>query len=241
MSKRIYQKAFKRVETKYLIRTERLAGFLAALDQYVVADDFASSTISSLYFDTNDFAMIQDSLAKKHGKEKIRLRTYDEDPSLDSPVFLELKQKINGVGYKYRVATTYLEALSQIEQPDKYNPADQQLFHQLSVLGQRYGRIEPQMLIRYKRRSFKGRQDKMVRLTLDSDITYCPSQGLDTKGSAFSLLPPHYLMLEVKVADEMPTWLADLLNQHGLETVSFSKYGRAYQLHQAVMAEVGYA
>lgn len=239
MSKRVYQKTFKRVETKYLVPKSVVATLLADLDQHVEADDFATSTISSLYFDTADFAMIQDSLAKKHGKEKIRLRTYFEDPDGNTPVFLELKQKMAGVGYKYRVATTQNKALFNLVGA---STSDANLAVQLRTLEQRYGRIAPQMLIRYQRQSFKGRQEQAVRLTLDSEITYCLSQQLGvTSHAPQPLLPANHLILEIKVNGEQPGWLVELLEKHGLEKVSFSKYGRAYQLHQEMTGEVAYA
>ncbi|WP_447458874.1 VTC domain-containing protein [Streptococcus ovuberis] len=88
--KKVTQKEFKRIETKYLVSQEKLPLLLKDLAPHLQADEFAQSTISSLYFDTEDFQMIQDSLANKYGKEKLRLRTYDTSANLNAPAFLEI-------------------------------------------------------------------------------------------------------------------------------------------------------
>ena len=96
--------SFERIETKYLVSKTDLHDLIEDLKDYLVEDDYPTSTISNIYFDTEDFQLIQDSLQGKHKKEKIRMRTYLAQPSADSPVFLEIKSKDNaGVGHKHRV------------------------------------------------------------------------------------------------------------------------------------------
>ena len=72
---------------------EDLDDLLKDLKKYVVEDDYPISTISNVYFDTEDFDVIQDALAKQNRREKIRMRTYIEHPTVDSPAFLEVKSK----------------------------------------------------------------------------------------------------------------------------------------------------
>ena len=61
----------------------------------------------TFYFDTENFDVIQDALAKQHRREKIRMRTYIEKPQADSPVFLEVKSKDEeGIGHKFRLVAT---------------------------------------------------------------------------------------------------------------------------------------
>lgn len=241
MTKHINQKAFKRVETKYLVPADRLPELLQDLTKHMQADDFAQSTITSLYFDTADFQMIQDSLAKKHGKEKIRLRTYAAQPGLESPAFLEIKQKLAGIGYKYRVKTTPFATGQALSQSGQALSHDDQMEDQLAILQDRYGTISPRMLIAYNRLSFKGLEDDAVRVTLDNHLTYAVVDQLTLTSSLTApLLPQNQLVMEIKVADQLPTWLQAILDQYGLEKVSFSKYGQAYQLHRTSQ-EVRYA
>lgn len=81
MKTRIVQKQFKRKETKYIVDKKTFELLEKELRQYMMADEFATSTITNIYFDNEDFDMIQDSLAKKNGREKIRMRVYDATPS----------------------------------------------------------------------------------------------------------------------------------------------------------------
>lgn len=234
MTKQINQKEFKRVETKYLVEAQQLPALLQDLNDHMQADDFAQSTITSLYFDTENFQMIQDSLAKKHGKEKLRLRTYASQPGLDSPAFLEIKQKIAGVGYKYRVKTTPQEALTALAGTGNSVSQDVRMTDQLALLQDRYQTIQPRMLISYNRLSFKGRDDAAVRVTLDRDLTYALVTSLTLSSSAaIPLVTNNQLVMEIKVSDQLPTWLQTILAKYNLEKASFSKYGQAYQLHQA--------
>ena len=55
---------FKRIETKYVVSKEILDKLVQDLKEYLVEDDYPISTISNIYFDTEDFQLIQDSLQK---------------------------------------------------------------------------------------------------------------------------------------------------------------------------------
>ena len=82
---------FKRIETKYVVSKENLEDLLTDLKEYLVEDDYPTSTISNIYFDTDNFDVIQDALDGNHRQEKIRMRTYLANPQIDSKVFLEVK------------------------------------------------------------------------------------------------------------------------------------------------------
>lgn len=233
MTKHIHQKEFKRVETKYLVSLDQLPHLLSDLGKHMEADDFAQSTITSLYFDTDHFDMIQDSLAKKYGKEKIRLRTYDDKPQPNSSAFLEIKQKREGIGYKYRVKTTPHKASSQLLNHKKQTQADDRLTEQLQQLQDRYGSIGPRMLIRYNRLALKGKKQSGIRITIDTKLDYTPVNDLILSPThSFPLLPQNQLIMEIKVDEHMPTWLQAILDTYHLEKTAFSKYGKAYQLYK---------
>lgn len=241
MTNQFHQKNFKRLESKYLVPRQVLPAVMAALEPHMVEDDFTHSTITSLYFDTPSFEMIQDSLAKKHGKEKLRIRTYDPQPTAASPAFLEIKQKIAGVGYKYRVATVPAVAKRLVEGSVVKEVEDERMQSQLELLRERYATIEPKMLIAYKRLSLKGKINPTVRVTFDSDLTYAQVHDVSlTSSAAYPLLDPNQVVMEIKTEDQIPAWLQRILETYHLEKTSFSKYGRAYQL-QDLHQEARYA
>ncbi|WP_368731885.1 VTC domain-containing protein, partial [Klebsiella pneumoniae] len=53
--KKTVETSFKRIETKYVVNKEDLDDLLKDLKKYVVEDDYPISTISNVYFDTEDF------------------------------------------------------------------------------------------------------------------------------------------------------------------------------------------
>ena len=99
--------SFKRIETKYIVSKEILDKLIQDLKEYSVEDDYPISTISNIYFDTEDFDVLLDDDFGAKRKEKVRMRTYLSQPKADSQVFLEIKTKDQeGIGRKYRLLST---------------------------------------------------------------------------------------------------------------------------------------
>ena len=95
----------KRFEIKYILNPEQLDYFTEAIKGHMEPDEFGLTSIASLYYDTTDYRLIRDSISKPPYKEKIRLRSYGIATD-ESPVFLELKRKADGIVYKRRVQST---------------------------------------------------------------------------------------------------------------------------------------
>lgn len=234
MKTRIVQKQFKRKETKYILDKATFALFEKDLQQYMVADEFATSTITNIYFDNEHFDMIQDSIAKKNGREKVRMRVYDASPSETSQAFLEIKKKENKIGYKFRLTSNPVSVSNYIETGlADATITDETVTEELEALRERYGAIKPMMYIYYDRLSFKGIEDTSIRLTIDKNLLYRDSHVDATKGKfGKNLLDPSQLIMEIKVPEERPEWLVSLLEKYQIEKQSFSKYGNAYKLAQ---------
>ena len=107
MAKKTFKDKFQRFETKYVISKEVLANLLTEFEEHMVEDEHAYSTISNLYYDTPTFQMIRESLEKPYFKEKLRVRTYDETPTEDSQVFLEIKKKVRKIDVYKRQALQF--------------------------------------------------------------------------------------------------------------------------------------
>ena len=63
---------FKRIETKYVVSKEILDKLIQDLKEYLVEDDYPISTISNIYFDTEDFDILQDEHLGDKRKEKVQ-------------------------------------------------------------------------------------------------------------------------------------------------------------------------
>lgn len=234
MKTRMIQKQFKRRESKYIVDKGTLALLEKEFATYLEADRYANSTITTVYFDNQDFEMIQDSLAKKNGREKVRMRLYDETPNSDSQAFLEIKKKVDGVGYKYRLTSTPQAVSHYIERGvADASIHDSQITSVLHQLRQRYGHLKPMMYIYYNRRSFRGKEDGQLRVTIDQDLLYRNEEvSAVTKTYGNLLLNENQVIMEIKTIREKPVWLTSLLEKYQIEKQSFSKYGTAYQLSQ---------
>ena len=242
-----YQAVFKRKEIKYLLSSEERNALLPILEAHMEPDAFAHSSISNLYYDTPDFRMVRRSLEKPMYKEKLRLRSYGT-PENTSTVFPEIKKKAMGIVYKRRISLPYQEAVSflsgqqiastdtcdgttqQIAPTDTCNGTTRQILHELDWMLASYENLSPRVFLSYERDSYKGISDSSLRLTLDQDIPF-RTDRLDLREGAFgeAILLPDQTLMEVKISNAAPLWLAQALSEIGIFPVSFSKYGRAYE------------
>lgn len=222
-----YQTVFKRKEVKYLLTEAQLAALRPVLKDHMEPDNFAHSSISNLYYDTPDFWLLRRSLEKPTYKEKLRLRGYGV-PDEETQVFPEIKKKAEGIVYKRRVRMPYGDALRFLSR--RQPGGDGQIFQELNWLLTSYGSLAPRIFLSYERDSWKGREDPALRLTLDRELLW-RAEALDLRRGAWgeALLEPGQVLMEVKITDAAPLWLAEALSENGIFPVSFSKCGRAFE------------
>lgn len=235
---------FKRIETKYVVSKENLEDLLTDLKEYLVEDDYPTSTISNIYFDTDNFDVIQDALDGNHRQEKIRMRTYLANPKIDSKVFLEVKAKDDeGIGHKFRLVSTPLAITNLMTDGKNHSQiTDRQLLQDIHHLRQRYDEgLKPRMYIYYDRFSMKEKETiegyayNKVRVTLDQNLTYRDEDVSLFKGNhGFPLLDEDTIIMEIKAPGKKPEWLQAILDKHGLEEQKFSKYSCAYHKSQGL-------
>ena len=95
------QSCFRRYEKKYLLTKEQYQAMLLGMAPYMKQDRYPHYSISNIYYDTDNYDLIRDSLEKPVYKEKLRLRSYGV-PGKHDTVFIEIKKKFEGVVYKRR-------------------------------------------------------------------------------------------------------------------------------------------
>lgn len=230
---------FNRFEKKYLLDEDMYRRVRARLDEYMVPDAYSkgdgSYLVNNIYLDTEDHWFIRDSLQKPRYKEKLRLRYYGEEDS-HSAMFFEIKKKINRRVSKRRVRTTFEDAMEFIEthnSPD-FSPQNRQINNEIRhILEQKDPK--PKVALFYDRKAFFLPQDKDLRITFDYNIRGRRTDVDFSHGSygAF-ILPPEKYIMEVKVSNAYPLWLAHVFSELGVNRISYSKYGNEYRqfLHQ---------
>ena len=218
---------FERVEKKYIISPSQFDAIKAKIDELFVPDEYGETKICNIYFDTPDFLLTRRSVEKPVYKEKLRLRTYGI-PTNDWISFTEIKRKCNSVVYKRRIPLKLSDAMNflcrgkQIENPS-------QISKEIEYFLDLYTGIAPAFYISYDRSAFFLKDDNNFRITFDKNITW-RDYDLDlTKGSyGESLLPEGHVLMEIKISETIPLWLARLFSELGVNSASFSKVGKAY-------------
>ncbi|MBR4769108.1 MAG: polyphosphate polymerase domain-containing protein [Lachnospiraceae bacterium] len=217
----------KRYELKYMVSPAQQEYLLKSIAGHMKVDQFGLTSIASLYYDTPDYRLIRTSIEKPEYKEKIRLRSYGLATD-DSKVFLELKRKMSGIVYKRRVAST-IPLVKRFFDGEGDICAGGQINSELVTFRDHYKTLVPACLIIYDREAyFEPGGD--LRLTLDRNPRYRSNDLTLTKDmEGISLLPEGYAILEIKVQDAMPLWLARILSEGKIYKTSFSKVGEAYK------------
>lgn len=217
----------KRYEIKYLLSAEKTAYLQERLKGHMQVDSFGLTSIASLYYDTPDYRLIRNSLEKPAYKEKLRLRSYGLATD-ESPVYLELKRKAFGVVYKRRVQST-IPQVERFFEHDVDICTGGQINREIKTFRDYYGELMPTCLIIYDRTAYFD-PDGDLRLTIDSNPRYrMDDLTLEHSMDGISLLPEGWTILEVKVQDAIPLWLAEILSTGKIYKSSFSKYGEAYR------------
>ena len=222
------EESFARVETKYLLSAAQAAAMEAGLlRRGFRRSDFGSPRVQSLYYDTEDFALIRASLERPEYKEKLRLRAYGEPGTL-SASFLEIKKKYRGVVYKRRTALPLQEAMNCLDwgqMPEQTG----QVGREVRWMMHRYALL-PAAVISYDRDAWFSEKEPGVRITLDRNLSFRNWElDMNSCATGISLLPVDQRLMEIKTNGVYPLWLTRLLTEKNAGRAHFSKYGLAYR------------
>ena len=231
------ENVFDRIEKKYLITERQKKALLAIIKKNLSKDKYYKSEVYNLYFDNQNYDLIDQSINWTDFKEKLRARSYG---GYDR-VFLEIKTKIRGkennIGYKRRVMITHkdfdkfikktatLEDLAK-KQVEKNN--DIQIAKEVDYLINTFN-LEPKILVIYNRESYKN--ENGLRITFDENLRYrnknlrlisMNSDKMYFKGS-------QNIIMEIKAHGSLPLWLVQKLSEQKIYPKQFSKIGNIYQ------------
>lgn len=216
---------FQRYEKKYLLSAVQYKQLLSRMIPYMELDEYGKHTICNVYYDTENYELIRTSLEKPCYKEKLRLRSYGI-PKQDTPVFLELKKKVQGIVYKRRVCMSYQQAQSYLKR--EYIPQKSQILREIDYFLDRY-QPYARAMIAYDRMAYQQINHPDIRITFDFAIrTRQESLDLQLGDQGDLLLNNGEVLMEVKVSDALPLWLCRCLQELAIYPCSYSKYGACY-------------
>lgn len=234
---------FNRFELKYLLTLQQAEQFKSALRAYLIPDDHGNDNgryaLTSLYYDSPDLRCYWEKEYGLRFRRKLRIRRYDtiEPLTEESPVFLEIKQRVDRVTQKRRAILRYGDALRLCNDrrlPD-CAPEDQALIEEVYVFLWQYN-LRPVSIVRYDRQAFIGSQyDLGLRVTFDTALSFQSHHlHLHEQPSSLPMLPSNQVVMEIKVNEHMPFWLTELIASHNLKTVRVSKYCRSIVAAQSM-------
>lgn len=218
---------FKRYEKKYLLSHEQYTRLRQHLDEYITPDAYFQSTVCSIYYDSDSYHLIRQSIEKPVYKEKLRVRSYNV-PAPDGTVFVELKKKFKGIVYKRRVkmradaAANYLAGKCS-------PPVCSQITREIDWF-MHENNPTPKVFIACDRSAYVAKDNPDLRITFDHDIRWRDTELELTAGShGESLIEPGQVLMEIKIPGAAPLWLAHMLSELQLFPRGFSKYGTCYK------------
>ena len=94
-----------------------------------------------------------------------------------------------------------------------------------------YRQIVPAMKIRYERIAMAGRYDPELRITFDRNLQWSMNLDLQDIGEGVPILDGNQILMELKVQGAIKPAIADILNELAIYPVSFSKYGRGFEMY----------
>lgn len=202
---------FRRFEQKYILDSNSYNELMNRIKNKIEKDHYYKSNILNIYFDSDKFDLIIDSLEKPVFKKKIRLRSYST-PNMCDKVFLEIKNKYDGVVGKRRVEMTLKEFY------DYYNlgiipKVNKQIMSEIDFFFKKY-ELSPKIFIAYDRLSFYDKNNINFRITFDKDIRYRMDElKLDLGDSGKKYFSDDKFIMEIKSLHSIPIWFTDILTE----------------------------
>jgi len=232
---------FNRFELKYLLTLKQAEQFKSALRAYLVPDEHGQDNgryaLTSLYYDSPDLRCYWEKEYGLRFRRKLRMRLYETGEPLteETPIFLEIKQRIDRVTQKRRAVLNYGDAvrLCNDRQLPNCESEDRAVIKEIYVFLWQYN-LRPVSIVRYDRQAFIGTEyDIGLRVTFDTELSFQSHRlHLHEEPSSLPMLPGNQVVMEIKVNERMPIWLTELIADHNLKMVRVSKYCRSIEAAQ---------
>jgi hypothetical protein len=224
--------AFNRYEIKYLVPSGEVPALREHFARRLHRDTHGGATgygVWSVYYDTTGLRFYWEKIEGLKFRRKLRIRHYGDRFTIgdDTTVYVEIKQRVNRVTQKRRVALPYALARQLCDGREMVEHDTAQRAFLEEVLGLVAGlELRPTAITGYQREAFVGRDaDVGLRVTLDHRIRGRDRDfhlGADTTNRL--VVPARLAVLEIKANERVPYWLTDLAARANLSVVRMSKY-----------------
>lgn len=230
-----------RFELKYVIGEPTAHEIRHFARNHLMPDPFAnpalgySYDIYSVYLDSSDLSLMNQTLEGLRNRFKLRVRFYDGKP--ETPVFFEVKRRMNNAIVKVR-AKVRRDAAHRLmygrdgwpERTDLANPADDRGLAALCKFCDLRDKLmaRPQVLVGYNREAWCAPEDDSIRLTFDRRLEaapYHPDHSFRLlRDDQWARVPMAGVVLELKFTDRFPNWMREMAQTFSLRRTSMAKY-----------------
>jgi SPX domain protein involved in polyphosphate accumulation len=230
--------AFNRYEIKYLVPREVLDDLRDDLRRRLDIDGYSAGGgygVWSVYYDTPRLRFYWEKIEGLRFRRKLRIRHYGDRFVVDddTPVFVEIKQRVNRVTQKRRVQVPYSQARQLCDQRQMIDCEGSGRGFLEEVVGLVAGLdLRPIAVTGYQREALVGREaDVGLRVTLDHRVLGRDRDfHLGAEAENRFIVPPRLAVLEVKANERVPYWLTDLTARHNLAVARMSKYCQSVEV-----------
>ncbi|MDB6037271.1 MAG: hypothetical protein JWM99_1112 [Verrucomicrobiales bacterium] len=225
-----------RFELKYVISESLALCIREFVSGYLELDEFGATMpnysypVHSLYLDSRDLRTYRSTVSGDKNRFKLRLRYYDDSP--ETPIFFEIKRRMNTTILKERggvkrasVKTLLAGQLPCVDDLVSNRPSHmaglQRFAHLMTALN-----AEPKVHVAYLREAWISRHDNSIRVTLDRHVQ-CdldPTARLDTQSVNPVVVFNGLVILELKFTNRFPDWFNHLVATFGLAQAGAAKY-----------------
>ncbi len=218
-----------RHECKYVLSETQAREFLDTISPRLTLDAHARAgargyEVASLYLDTPKLRLHREKMEGIRNRFKLRIRRYDLRS--ESPVWLEIKRRRDGIVSKTRSLLPQALLPRLLDHEDLQllvEPAQREAHAQFAHLLLRL-HARPTMWVRYQREAYADAFDPTLRVTVDRRLQCLASDALDPGMAGWTDVEGRRVIVELKFNDRCPAWLSTAIRCHGLQRTSFSKY-----------------
>lgn len=226
-----------RYELKYWIHEHTAQRLRPYLEQHLLMDEYGmrqpdlSYPVHSLYLDSPGLDTYWHTINGNKNRFKLRLRYYDDSPR--TPVFFEIKRRMNNIilkerGGVHKKFVPELLAGHLVEREHLLNPRSDHDFFAVHHFQELMLKLDarPAMHVAYRREAYEREADNSVRVTMDRQIfskpTHDPVMPVANPG-AHDVFGPT-VILELKFTDRFPGWFNELVQTFDCVLTGAAKY-----------------
>lgn len=225
-----------RFEQKYMLEEEQVPAIREFVSNHLELDENGvgkpnySYPVHSLYLDSPELTTFWNTINGDKNRFKLRLRFYNDHP--DSPVFFEVKRRMNNCILKQRggvrkEAVPWLMRGQFPDSRDLLKPEGKNLaaIQHFMELATKINAM-PQAHVCYQREAYVDSVSDAVRVTLDRNVfTEVRTEATFETAMRDPSRPfGNRVILELKFTDRFPDWLRHMVERFGLMQCGAAKY-----------------